>query len=283
MRSARLRGLTLAEGLVASTLALLLGIVMVKMISSGLSAHRKGTETRDAQAGTRNVMGQLVAELRSAAVPPLTEPLVVTPIFWPGVWGAAQEQPSADPFYPREKQEVGELELDIATNRVVYVRMAESEPLPDDGPLDRFALVELLVPKDFPNQIERRVHPVTAQDGALIRAEVEGADGVVRNGWILDLAFLDAQEAGEPDIIFDAGKDARVTFRVGHRTFEPASDPGRTRYPQIFNPGVFRVDVAVAIGSNGTEAFTTAWPENEQWSTLREETTELKIPSVRQN
>ncbi len=283
MKSVRPRGLTLVEGLVASTLALLLGIVMVKMISSGLSAHRKGTETRDAQAGTRNVMGQLVAELRSAAVPPLTEPLVVTPVFWPGVWGAAQEQASPDPFYPREEQEVGDLELDLATNRVVYIRMAESEPGPDDGPLDRFALVELLVPKEFPNVIERRVHPVSVQGGALIRAEVEGADGVVRNGWILDLAFLDAQEVGEPDIIFDAGKDARVTFRVGHRTFEPASDPGRTRYPQIFNPGVFRVDVAVAIGSNGTEAFTTAWPEVEQWSTLREETTELKIPSVRQN
>lgn len=279
----RSRGLTLVEALVASTLALLLGIVMVKMISSGLSAHRKGTETRDAQAGTRNVIGQLVAELRSAAVPPLTEPLVVTPVFWPGVWGADQEQASSDPFYPRERQEVGDQELDIATNRVVYIRMAESEPQPDDGPLDRFALVELLVPKEFPNVIERRVHPLTAQDGALIRGEVEGADSVVRNGWILDLAFLDAQEVGEPDIIFDAGKDARVTFRVGHRTFEPASDPGRTRYPQIFNPGVFRVDVAVAIGSDGSEAFTTAWPEVEQWSTLREETTELKIPSVRQN
>ena len=283
--SRRPRGLTLVEALVAIGLALLLGVVMVRMISSGLSSHRKATESRDAQAGSRNVMGQLVAELRSAAVPPLSGPLVVTPVFWPGVWGADQEPATTDPFYPREEQTLAgeDLELDVATNRVVYVRMAESDPQPDDGPLDRFALVELLVPKEFPHTIERRIHPVSIQGGALTRTQVQGADGVVRDGWTLDPGYLDAQQPTNPDIIFDAGKDARVTFRVGHRTFEPASDPGRTRYPQIFSPGVFRVDVAVAIGSNGPEAFTTAWPDVGRWSTLREETTELKIPSVRQN
>lgn len=259
---------------------------MVKVISSGLSAHKKGTQSRDAESGVRNVLSMLVAELRSASVPPLSEPLVVTPVFWPGVWGGEQEPGSGDPFYLRELKAVGDgdEERDLATNRVVYIRAMESDPEPDDGPLDRFALVELLVPKDSPGVIERRVHPVVALDGALVKEQVEGADGAEREGWILDHSFLQSQTAPEnPDIIYDAGKNARVTFRVSHRTFQPASDPGRTRYPQLFDPGVFRVEVAVAVGADGVEAYTTAWPRKEDWSTLREETTELKIPSVRQN
>jgi hypothetical protein len=281
----RQRGLTLTEGIIATTLALLLGLVMVKMISSGLGAHKKGTQSRDAESGVRSVMGILVAELRSASVPPLSEPLLVTPVFWPGVWGANQETGSLGDFYARDKEDAGNsLERDLATNRVVYVRSMESDPDPDDGPLDQFALVELLVPEDHPGVIERRVHPLLVTGGALVRQQVEGADGTMRDGWLLDISYLESQTAPNiPDIIYDAGKNARVTFRVSHRTFQPASDPGRTRYPQLFDPGVFRVEVAVAIGSDGAEALTTAWPQRNDWSTLREETTELKIPSVRQN
>lgn len=277
-------GITLTEGIVAATLAVVLGVLMVKLIGSGLGAHRKGTESRDAEVGVRNVVGMLVAELRSAAVPPLSDPLVVTPVFWPGVWGADQESGTSDEFYPRERQEVEEIEQDIATNRVVYVRMTEAEPEPGDGPLDRFAVVELVVPKETPNLIERRVHPLLALGGPLIRQKVTGAGGGVQDGWLLDLDYIqDYEEKENPDIIYDAGQDARVAFRVSHRTFEPASDPGRTRYPQLFDPGVFRVEVAVAIGADGEQAMTTAWPQGSDWSTLREETTELKIPSVRQN
>ncbi|MFA5507367.1 MAG: hypothetical protein WC314_00065 [Vulcanimicrobiota bacterium] len=283
MRADR-RGLTLIEALVAGFLALLLGLVMVRMLGSGLSAHRKGAQSRDAQAGARNVVNLVVAELRSAAVPPLSEPVVISPVFWPGVWGAEQEGASTDLFYPREEQEAGEgLELDLATNRVIYVRMSESKVEPTGGPLDAFALVELLVPKDKPGTLERRIYPLVALGGALVQEQVEGADGAARDGWMVDLSLLEGQSPINSDIIYDAGKDARVSFRVGHRTFEPASDPGRTRYPQPFDPGVYRVDVAVAIGSNGEGALTSAWPRSEEWETLREETTELKIPSVRQN
>jgi hypothetical protein len=281
----RALGLTLTEAIIATTLALLLGLLMVKMISSGLDAHKKGTQSRDAESGVRSLVGMFVAELRSASVPPLSEPMVVTPVFWPGAWGAEQELGTGDAFYLREEQDAGDgNERDLATNRLVYVRTLETDPEPDDGPLDRFVLVELLVPKDSPAVIERRVHPLQTAGGALTQKQVEGADGVTREAWVLDLSFLESQTPPEnPDIIYDAGKNARVAFRVSHRTFQPASDPGRTRFPQLFDPGVFRVEVAVAVGSDGAEAFTTAWPQKDDWSTLREETTELKIPSVRQN
>ena len=278
------RGLTLPEALIGSAIALALGIVMVKMLSSGLSAQKKGTESRDAQVGLRNVMGTLSAELRSAAVPPLTDPRVITPVFWPGAWGATQEPAVSDPFYLREEIELDEegSKRDLASNRLVYVRLSETDPGPAAGPLARFALVELLVPSERPSVIERRLHSLEMVGGLLSTQMVTGADGVSREAWVLDPALLASQPTPEqPVILYDAGPNARVAFRVGHRTFEPASDPGRSRYPQIFDPGVFKVDVA--IGISRVSADTGAWPQLSEWSTLREETTEIRIPAVRQN
>ena len=279
------QGITLTEALLAGTLALVLGVLMVRLISSGLSAHSKGSQTRDAQAGVRNVVSLLVSELRSAAVPPLAEPLVVTPVFWPGVWGAAQEISPTDLFYVRETTALeGDLEQDLASNRLVYVRASDSLAETASNPLEQFALVELFVPKDRPNVIERRIHSLTSLHAALEKRPVEGADGAQRSAWLLNLSALDAVEPpSEPDIMYDAGSDARVAFRVSHRSFEPVSDPGRTRYPQLFDPGVFKLEVAVAVGAADDEAATTSWPEPQAWSTLREETTELRIPGVRQN
>lgn len=281
----KIRGITLTEALLGGALALFLGVVMVRLISSGLSTHSKGSQTRDAQAGVRNVVGLLVAELRSAAVPPLAEPLVVTPVFWPGVWGAAQEISPSDPFYLRETSALeGDLEQDLASNRLVFVRASENVSETASSPLEQFALVELLVPKDRPNVIERRVHSLASLNAALEKGQVEGADGTQRSAWLLNLSTLDAVEASpNPDILYDAGTDARVAFRVSHRSFEPVSDPGRTRYPQLFDPGVFKVEVAVGIEANEGEAVPSSWPEPADWSTLREETTELRIPAVRQN
>jgi len=285
MRRSR-QGLTLTEAIVAATLAVVLGLLMLKLLTSGLGAHRKGAESRDAQSGVRNVISLLVAELRSATPPPLASPLVVTPVFWPGVWGSEQELSSPSGFYLREERPVGEEdeELDVATNRLVYVRAREDEVDPEGGPLAPFALVELLVPEDRPHQIERRIHSLEGLNVPLLKREVSGADETEREGWLLDMDTLLALPAPEnPDILYDAGPDARVAFRVSHRTFAPIGDPGRTRYPQLFEPGVFRVEVAVAVNRLKDSSALQAWPEKADWSTVREDGTELRIPSVRQN
>ena len=139
----RQRGITLVEAIIATTLALVLGLLMVKLLSSGLGAHSKGAESRDAQAGVRSVVALLVAELRSSTAPPLAEPLVITPVFWPSVWGASQEQANAGTFYPRETEDLpgGELKEDFATNRVVYFRTREDATDSSAGPQAPIALV----------------------------------------------------------------------------------------------------------------------------------------------
>jgi hypothetical protein len=284
LKNLKKRGLTLAEAMIAAALAVVLGFLMLKLIGSGLDAHRKGSESRDAQTGVRTMLGLLVSELRSATPPPLAAPLVVTPVFWPGVWGADQETATESTFYPRSEEGSEDEEVDTSTNRVVYVRAREDELEATGGPLSPFALVELLVPEDRPHQLERRVHPLEGLSVPLNKKQVEGADGTMRDAWLLDMDALAALEAPEnPDILYDAGPDARIAFRVGHRTFEPAADPGRTRYPQLFEPGVFRVEVAVAVNRDNEQALLQPWPEREVWSTIREDATEIRIPSVRQN
>lgn len=278
-------GLTLSETLVAASLTVVLGLVMVKLLSSGLGAHSKGAQARDAQAGVRNVLSLLVAEVRSSAAPPLTEPSPVTPVFWPSVWGASQEL-SVPPDYPREitDHSNGKDKIDAATNRLVYVRAREDDISGAVAPLDAYVLVELIVPQDQPNVIQRKIYSPAQLSNFLEVHDVEGAGGVKTPGWLLNIGALDTAEPnGIPEVVYDAGKDARVSFKVSHLTFTPAGDPGRTRYPQVYEPGVFRFEVAVAIQAETNNATIAPWPQKNEWSTIREESTEIRIPSVRQN
>ena len=286
MNRRRQIGLTLAEAVVAGTLAVVLGLLMLKLLTSGLGAHAKGAESRDAQSGVRNLVSLMVSELRSSAPPPLAEPLVITPVFWPGVWGADQELSSGDDFYPRKQEATtdGKGESDWTGNRLVYVRTKEGAPNPNGGPLDPYVLVELFVPQDKPWLVERRITALSGLTSALKKGQVKGADGNTHEAWLLDLSGLPVPAPGtEPDVLFDAGPEARVAFKVSHLTFEPISDPGRTRYPELFEPGVFRLDVAVAIRAKNDAGPKKAWPEAGDWSTMREESTEIRIPSVRQS
>lgn len=270
----------------ATVLALFLGVLTVKLLSSGLGAHSKGAESRDAQAGVRSLISILVSELRSSSVPPLAEPLVISPVFWPGVWGADQESGAGSEFYPRIQLGDAEApeETDLSTNRVIYVRIKDGASDPGAGPLEPFLLVELFVPQDRPWLVERRLHRLDGLDSLLKREQVKGADGQERDAWIFDAAALENTSSGdEEDILFDAGPEARVAFKVSHAAFRPASDPGRTRFPELFEPGVFRLSVAVAIKPKSESATQKPWPEAEDWSTMREESTEIRIPAVRQS
>jgi hypothetical protein len=280
----RSRGLTLIEAIIAAALAVVLGFLMLQFIKSSLGAHRKGQLGRTAQAGTRNLVGLLVSELRSASVPPLTSPVTDTPVFWPGVWGPTQESASLGAFYPREELDEAGKKRDLATNRLFYVRAADNSDSTNMDPLAHYALVELLVPDTAPGRIERRVHPLTGLPQLLQAATVQGADNTNHQGWVLDGATVAALPAPTaPDVLFDGGPDSRVAFRVSHLQFEPPSDPGRTRYPEIYDPGVFRIEVAVAFDPELSSAVNQPWPAADQWEVLRNETTELRIPSVRSN
>ncbi len=278
-------GLSLVEGLVAGLLALVLGVLIWKFIASSLGAHRKSTLSRSAQSGTRELIGLLVGELRSAAVPPLVSPSVSTPVFWPGVWGRAQEGEGLGDFFPREETVEGESRWDLSSNRVLYVRVVDNPSETTLDPLARYALVELLVPEERPGTVERRVHTLTDLGRQLLQVQsVQGADSATRRSWLLSPETLLGAEAPEtPDTVFDAGPDSRVAFRISHRDWTPPSDPGRTRNPEIFDPAVFRVEVVVAYEPQLSTAVNVPWPVPEQWDTLRQETTELRIPSVRGN
>ena len=274
------RGLTLAETLVALFLTVVMGVLIWKFISSGLGAHRKGTLSRSAQAGCRETISLLVGELRSASIPPLASPTVTSPVFWPGPWGANQEGTTLGVFYPREESTPPE-SRDTATNRLLYVRTAQNADPADLDPLAPYALVELLIPENNPGKIERRVHPLKG-NSLLVTRSVQGADNTPHQAWVVDAAALEGlSPPTSPDIVYDAGPDSRVAFRISHLDFKPPSDPGRTRYPEIFDPGTFRIEVAVAYDPQLTSAVNVPWPAQEQWDTLRNETTELRIPSVR--
>lgn len=276
MRPHHKRGVTLAEALVAVTLAVVLGVLIVQLITSGVGAHRKGNETRTAQAGARSLVGLLVGELRSAVAAPFAQQEAMSPVLWPGVWGAQQEGSPAQSFFLREEISSADGDWDLSHNRVFYVRSRDTATGGD--PLDAYALVELRVPLDKPHVLERRVYPLTGIDAPVSLKDMEGADGATQPQWVLDLDRLPVRN---PEVVFESGADSRIAFRVSHREFEPVGDPGRTRFPQLFDPGVFKVEVAVAIGSQGHPLL--AWPAQSQWSTWRGETTELRIPSVRSN
>ena len=144
--------------------------------------------------------------------------------------------------------------------------------------------MELFVPKDRPHQIERRIHALVGSTVPMLVRNVNGADRKSRRAWSFEPSPLDSERPVEnPDVVFDSGSGTRVAFKVSHRTFRPQADPGRTRYPQLFDPGVFKVEVAVAIDKSDETVELHSWPSKENWETLREEMTELRIPSVRQN
>lgn len=270
-------GLTLLEGVVAAALAVVLGLVLLHFIRTSLAAHRKGQLSRAAQAGTRELVAFLVSELRSSSVPPLT-PAVSSPVYWPGVWGPDSEGAELGSYYPREI--TSEPERDESSHRMLYVRTAEGNSFGAD-PLDGYALTELLVTEARPGAVERRVHKM-AGSGLLKTIPVKGADSLTRPGWVLDsAAFLALPAPARPDLVFDAGPDSRVGFRVSHPRYEPPSDPGRTRNPELYDPGTFRFEVVVAYGPRQSAAFETAWPKDEDWNVRRTETTEIRIPSVR--
>lgn len=276
-----LRGLTLVEGLVAAGLTVVLGVLVWQFIASSLGAHHKGQLSRSAQAGTREMMAILAGELRSASVPPLTSPAASSPVFWPGAWGA-QESGDLGAFYPRLEVSVEDIDVDQATNRLVYVRSAASSDDSNLDPLARYALIELLVPETDPGRLERRVHRLASNHPLLKKETLTGADGAARPVWVLDTTVLAAVTPPDPpDVVYDAGPDSRVAFRVSHALFSPASDPGRTRNPELFEPAVFRIEVAVGYAPTTASASGEPWPLLEQWHTLRSETTELRIPSVR--
>lgn len=280
----RSRGLTMAEALVALFLTVVMGVLIWKFIATSLGAHRKGQLTRSAQAGCRDSIGLLVGELRSASIPPLASPTVTSPVFWPGPWGAAQEGTElGGVFYPREENSGDGQLRDMATNRLLYVRTLQNADPADLDPLAPYALVELLVPDGDPGKIERRVHPLKGTN-LLITNSVQGADNGPHQAWVVDSAALQAlAPPSSRDYVYDAGPDSRVAFRVSHLSFQPASDPGRTRFPEPFDPGTFRIEVAVAYDPQLSSAVNVPWPAQEQWSTLRTEATELRIPSVRSN
>jgi hypothetical protein len=272
------------EGLVAGALAVVLGFLVLQFINSSLGAHRRGQLTRTAQAGTRTLVGLLVGELRSASVPPLSSPTTSSPVFFPGVWGGSQEPGSLSPFYAREEVADGDKKRDQVTNRLFYVRAAENSDSTNLDPLAQYALVELLVPESNPGVIERRVHKLAGLPSLLTTGSVQGADNASHTGWMLDLTAIAAlPEPSAPDILFDAGTDSRVAFRVSHLEYDPPSDPGRTRNPEIFDPGTFRIEVAVAFEPQLSSAVNQPWPSQDQWEVLRTETTELLIPAVRSN
>lgn len=277
-------GLTLIEGIVAAALAVVLGFLILQFISSSLGAHRKGQLSRTAQAGTRTLVGLLVSELRSASVPPISSPTTTSPVLFPGIWGGQQEPGNLGDFYPREEVEEDGHRRDLVTNRVFYVRAADNSDSANLDPLAQYALVELLVPESNPGVVERRVHSLTSAPSLLTVGDVEGADKAPRRGWMLDLTTIAGlTPPTTPDIVFDAGSDSRVAFRVSHREFDPPSDPGRTRNPEIFDPGTFRIEVAVAFDPQLSSAVNQPWPAQAQWNVLRTETTELLIPAVRSN
>ncbi len=272
------RGLTLIEGIVAGALAVILGLILLHFIRASLAAHRKGQLSRTAQAGTRELIAFLVSELRSSSVPPLT-PAVSSPVYWPGVWGPDFEGASLGPYYPREVT-ADDPQRDESHHRLLYVRTAEGNSSAVD-PLTGYALTELLVTETIPGAVERRVHRMSG-NGFLKTTSVTGADSLTRSGWVLDsAAFLAAPAPTQPDLVFDAGPDSRVSFRVSHPRYEPPSDPGRTRNPELYDPGTFRLEVVVAYGPRRPKAFETTWPQDEDWDVRRTEITEIRIPSVR--
>lgn len=276
----QVRGLTLLEGLVAAGLAVVLGVVVWQLLASGLRAHSKGQWSRQAQAGTRELVSLLVSELRSSSVPPLTAPTSSTPVFWPGAWGPSHEPGSFGTFYPRQEVD----SEDRSVNRLLYVRVAQNASAEETHPLARYALVELLVPEQQPNRLERRVYALSELPSPLKVVEVQGADGGRRRAWVVDVAqLLERRPPEQPDILYDAGPGGRVAFRVAHRQFAPASDPGRTRNPELFDPGVFALEAVVALQPRDPSARSKPWPEAADWDIWRTERTELKIPSVRWN
>ena len=276
----RNRGLSVAELLVASVVALLLLGVMFGLLRQGIGAHEKGSQSRRCQAGVRRVMAILTAELRSSSTPPLSSPTADSPVFWPSVWGSQQEVSDFGRFYPREQTPLdnGD-EWDRATNRFFFVRRSDDSPAPND-PLSSHVLVEFLVSESNPGALERRVHPLTSDQGFLIRQSIEGADGRPRQAWLLSSGDLPSAP-DEPEVVFDAGPESQVAFRIAHQTHKPSGDPGRTRFPQLFEPGVFRIEVSVSMGKTQPEAVLLPWAKAEDWETYRTEDTEIRIPSVR--
>lgn len=285
-RPANHLGLTLAEVTVASLLAIILGVLVVQLIASGLGAHRRGTEARTAQAGVRQVLSLLVSELRSAASPPLTSPVPLSPVFWPDSWGPEQASGSFGGHYPRllVVAETSGEDWDQATNKVVYVRGLASPPEDSFSALSQSVLVELSVSQERPSSLERRILRLDQHPNLLVSRSVEGADGRSIPAWQLEVSALTALTASlVAETIFDAGADAQLGFRVSHREFEPSSDPGRSRFPERFDPGLFRIQVGLGLSAHNREAPLQTWPEKTAWQTHREEETDVRIPSVRAN
>lgn len=275
----RPEGMTLIEVIVAGALALVLGLVAADFIKSSIEAHRRARMERTAQAGVRDVMGKIIAELRSSAMPPLA-PVASSSVFWPGAWGPTAEG-TMGTNYPRSVVVDGTLDRDQAADRLVYTRTAADADPSDPDPLAGYNFVEILVSPTQPSLLERRLH--TVRDN-LSLGSVTGADGSPHSAWLLNAPGLAALAVpAQPDILFDAGRDARVGFRISHLKFEPMDDPNHIRNPELFDPAVYRIEVAVSFGARENMAWAPGLAVKEHWQVYRVESTELRIPAVRTN
>lgn len=279
-------GFTLIEAVLSGLLFTILAVIVWQAISFGIRAHRTGEAVRVSQATARQAVDILTSEIRSAVLLPIPDPPLSSSVLWPDPWG----NQAGVAFAPAElylREEVpgneGAFQIDRVRNRLILSRAGRQVQDQDFNPnlISDHVLVEYLVPEETPHQLVRNVYRLEAIAGITL-TDVTDAQGEVSQQWVVDPSLFDGGgvlESSQP-VIELADTEDRIEFTVSHRTYEVPTDPGRTIYPEIFDPQVFTVTVEVGVGLEQPGGGPRPFEPEDNWLATSQQESQVRVQSA---
>ncbi len=191
----RIKGFTLIELILAMALFVALMGGLAYAIMRGIRVHEFESVTREAQRSARNVLNQMVEELRCAVPLSTMENArynIASGVWYPDCYGSVDTGSllGGNGFYKCDLYEDNNVEstgtVHIGFNRLIFTRAANSEA---EGNIDAnhniqgYVFVDWFVPKDAPNRIYRVVHKVNVANKPFA---FQAIPGINTSGWVLN-------------------------------------------------------------------------------------------------
>ena len=224
MNKHRIKGFTLIELILAMALFIALMGGLAYAIMRGIRVHEFESVTREAQRSARNVLNQMVEELR-CAVPLSTMGSarynIASGVWYPDCYGSKDSGSllGGNGFYKCDRYEDSGVDskgtVHIAFNRLIFTRAANSAA---EGSVDAnhniqgYVFVDWFVPKDAPNRIYRVVHKVNVNYKPFAFQLIPDINA---SGWVLNNSaknfFGDGTSLGSNLVYTGTDTDAQFT------------------------------------------------------------------------
>ncbi len=281
MNKHSIKGFTLIELILAMALFIALMGGLAFAIMRGIRVHDFESVTREAQRSTRNVLNQMVEELRCAVPLSTMENArynIASGVWYPDCYGSEDsgEMLGGGGFYKCGLYEDTGVDasgsVHVAFNRLIFTRAANS---PTEGNMDAnhniqgYVFVDWFVPKDAPNRIYRVVHRVNVNYKPYSFRAIPGTS---TSGWVLNdnakTFFGDGNNLGTNLVYNGTDRDTQFTvaqlpsvndsfcFGVKHKNYRDKYNANR-KYDvtngAYYDTDLFEITVKAVVYRRGEE------------------------------